>query len=120
VALNPATPLERVRHVLDQVDVLLVMTVNPGFSGQTYLQTMEPKVAGARRLIERTGLPTLIGVDGGISAATAPGAVRAGAQLLVRVRPSSPIPRDGRRRWPSCAAPSNRSSGAPPEGRAVR
>jgi ribulose-phosphate 3-epimerase len=83
VALNPATPLESVRHVLDLVDVLLVMTVNPGFGGQAYLETMEGKVAEARGLIARSGLPTLIEVDGGISAATAPGAVRAGAQLLV-------------------------------------
>jgi ribulose-phosphate 3-epimerase len=70
VALNPATPLEAVRHVLDQVDVLLVMTVNPGFGGQAYLETMEAKVAEARRLIARSGLATLIEVDGGISAAT--------------------------------------------------
>jgi ribulose-phosphate 3-epimerase len=83
VALNPATPLEHVRHVLDLADVLLVMTVNPGFGGQAYLETMEGKVAEARGLIARSGLPILIEVDGGISAATAPGAVRAGAQLLV-------------------------------------
>lgn len=83
VALNPATPLECVRHVLDQVDVLLVMTVNPGFGGQAYLETMEVKVAEARRLIARSGLATLIEVDGGISAATAPCAWKAGAELLV-------------------------------------
>jgi ribulose-phosphate 3-epimerase len=82
-ALNPATPLESVGHVLDLVDVLLVMTVNPGFGGLAYLETMEGKVAEARGLIARSGLQTLIEVDGGISAATAPGAVRAGAQLLV-------------------------------------
>jgi ribulose-phosphate 3-epimerase len=83
VALNPATPLECVRHVFDLVDVLLVMTVNPGFGGQAYLETMEGKVAEARRLITRSGREALIEVDGGISAATAPRAVRAGAQLLV-------------------------------------
>jgi ribulose-phosphate 3-epimerase len=83
VALNPATPLECVRHVLDQVDVLLVMTVNPGFGGQAYLKTMEPKIAEARHLIAASGLPTAIEVDGGISAATAPRAVKAGARLLV-------------------------------------
>jgi ribulose-phosphate 3-epimerase len=83
VALNPATPLECVRHVLDLVDVLLVMTVNPGFGGQAYLETMEGKVEEARRLITRSGREALIEVDGGISAATAPRAVRAGAQLLV-------------------------------------
>jgi ribulose-phosphate 3-epimerase len=83
VALNPATPLECVRHVLDQVDVLLVMTVNPGFGGQAYLETMEVKIAEARSLITQAGLQTLIEVDGGISAATAPHAWKAGAELLV-------------------------------------
>jgi ribulose-phosphate 3-epimerase len=83
VALNPATPLECVRHVLDQVDVLLVMTVNPGFGGQAYLETMEVKIAEARHLISSSGLPTLIEVDGGISAATAPRVWKAGAELLV-------------------------------------
>jgi ribulose-phosphate 3-epimerase len=83
VALNPATPLECVRHVLDQVDVLLVMTVNPGFGGQAYLETMEGKVAEARHLISSSGLQTHIEVDGGISAATAPRVWKAGAELLV-------------------------------------
>jgi ribulose-phosphate 3-epimerase len=83
VALNPATPLACVRHVLDQVDVLLVMTVNPGFGGQAYLETMEVKIAEARHLISSSGLPTLIEVDGGISAATAPRVWKAGAELLV-------------------------------------
>ena len=83
VALNPATPLECVRHVLDQVDVLLIMTVNPGFGGQAYLKTMEVKITEARGLIKQSGLQTLIEVDGGISAATAPRAWKAGAELLV-------------------------------------
>ena len=83
VALNPATPLECVHHVLDQVDVLLVMTVNPGFGGQAFLESMEGKVVEARRLIPQSGLQTLIEVDGGISAVTAPRAWKAGAELLV-------------------------------------
>ena len=83
VALNPATPLESVRHVLDQVDVLLVMTVNPGFGGQAYLQTMEGKIVEARRLVAESGAQVTIEVDGGISAATAPRAWKAGAQWLV-------------------------------------
>lgn len=83
VALNPATPLESIRHVLDQVDVLLVMTVNPGFGGQAYLQTMEAKVAEARRLIAESGAQVTIEVDGGISAATARRAWEAGAEWLV-------------------------------------
>jgi ribulose-phosphate 3-epimerase len=83
VALNPATPLESVRHVLDQVDVLLVMTVNPGFGGQAYLQTMEAKVAEARQLIAESGLQVTVEVDGGISAATARRVWEAGAEWLV-------------------------------------
>lgn len=83
VALNPATPLESVRHVLDQVDVLLVMTVNPGFGGQAYLQTMEAKITEAHQLIAESGLQVTIEVDGGISAATARRAREAGAEWLV-------------------------------------
>jgi ribulose-phosphate 3-epimerase len=83
VALNPATPLESVRHVLDQVDVLLVMTVNPGFGGQAYLQTMEAKITEARHLISKSGLQVTIEVDGGISPATARRAREAGAEWLV-------------------------------------
>jgi ribulose-phosphate 3-epimerase len=83
VALNPATPLESVRHVLDQVDVLLVMTVNPGFGGQDYLETMEGKIVEARRLIAESGAHATIEVDGGISPATAPRAWKAGAEWLV-------------------------------------
>jgi ribulose-phosphate 3-epimerase len=77
--------LSRIRDldVLDQVDVLPVMTVNPGFGGQAYLETMEGKIAEACGLIARSGLPTSIEVDGGISAATATCAWKAGAELLV-------------------------------------
>jgi ribulose-phosphate 3-epimerase len=59
------------------------MTVNPGFGGQAYLETMEVKITEARGLIKQSGLQTLIEVDGGISAATAPRAWKAGAELLV-------------------------------------
>ncbi len=83
VALNPATPIDCVRHVLDQVDLLLVMTVNPGFGGQSYIAAMEKKVAEARNLVDRSGFGTTIEVDGGISAATAAGARKAGAEFLV-------------------------------------
>jgi ribulose-phosphate 3-epimerase len=83
VALNPATPIACVRHVLDQVDLLLVMTVNPGFGGQSYIAAMEEKVAEARNLIDRSGVGTTIEVDGGISVTTAAGAWRAGAEFLV-------------------------------------
>ena len=81
VALNPATPLEAVRHVVDLIDLLLVMTVNPGFGGQAYIPTMEPKIADAARLLEGTSVE--LEVDGGIGPDTIAGAVRAGARVLV-------------------------------------
>jgi ribulose-phosphate 3-epimerase len=62
---------------------VLVMTVNPGFGGQRYIATMEPKIAEVRRLITESGYDVDIEVDGGISAATVGGAVRAGANVLV-------------------------------------
>jgi ribulose-phosphate 3-epimerase len=83
VALNPATPLDAVRHVLYAVDLLLVMTVDPGFGGQTYLASMERKIAEARDLIDREGTETALEVDGGIGPATIGGARRAGADTFV-------------------------------------
>lgn len=80
VALNPATPLDAVAHVLDLVDLLLVMTVNPGFGGQRYLATMEPKIAAARSLIG--GRDIAIEVDGGIGRGTIAAAARAGADTF--------------------------------------
>jgi ribulose-phosphate 3-epimerase len=83
VALNPATPASAVRHVLDQCDMVLVMTVNPGFGGQDYIATMEPKVAEIRALADADGLTLDIEVDGGIGPATIAGAAAAGANVLV-------------------------------------
>ncbi len=82
VALNPATPLAAVRHVLDLVDLLLVMTVNPGFGGQAYIAGMEPKIAEARAEIDRRALPIELEVDGGIGPATIGAAARAGARVF--------------------------------------
>lgn len=82
VALNPSTPLEAVAHVLDLVDLLLVMTVNPGFGGQRYIATMEPKIAAARALIDATGRDIALEVDGGIGRPTIAGAARAGADTF--------------------------------------
>jgi ribulose-phosphate 3-epimerase len=82
VALNPATPLEAVAHVLDLTDLLLVMTVNPGFGGQRYIATMEPKIAAARQLIDAADRPIELEVDGGIGAETAAAASAAGADVL--------------------------------------
>jgi ribulose-phosphate 3-epimerase len=83
VALSPATPPEAVRHVLDLVSSVLVMTVNPGFGGQRYIATMEPKVAAVRRMILDGGYDCDIEVDGGIAVDTVGGAATAGANLLV-------------------------------------
>jgi ribulose-phosphate 3-epimerase len=83
VALNPATPADAVEHVLDLVDMVLVMTVNPGFGGQDYIATMEPKVAEVRRMLDERGLDADIEVDGGIGPATVAGAAAAGANVLV-------------------------------------
>jgi ribulose-phosphate 3-epimerase len=83
VALNPATPVEAVDWVLDLVDMVLVMTVNPGFGGQAYIGTMEPKVAALRQRIVERGLDVDIEVDGGIGPETIAGAAAAGANCLV-------------------------------------
>jgi ribulose-phosphate 3-epimerase len=83
VALNPATPVDAVRHVLDLVDLVLVMTVNPGFGGQAYLASMEPKVAELRRLVVDAGLDVDVEVDGGVGPRTVAGAAAAGANVLV-------------------------------------
>ena len=83
VALNPSTPVSAVAHVLDLVDLVLVMTVNPGFGGQTYIATMEPKVAELRQLVLQRGLDVDVEVDGGIGPSTIQGATSAGANVLV-------------------------------------
>jgi ribulose-phosphate 3-epimerase len=83
VALNPATPVEAVAHVLDLCSLVLVMTVNPGFGGQDYIATMEPKIAATRRMIVEGGWDCDLEVDGGIAPSTAGGAARAGANVLV-------------------------------------
>ena len=83
VALNPATPASAVAHVLDLVDLVLVMTVNPGFGGQAYLASMEPKIAEVAALIDASGLAIDLEVDGGIGPSTIEGAAAAGANVLV-------------------------------------
>jgi ribulose-phosphate 3-epimerase len=83
VALNPATPVAAVLHVLDLCDMVLVMTVNPGFGGQAYIAGMEAKIAELAAAITRGGHDCDIEVDGGISPATVAGAVAAGANVLV-------------------------------------
>ncbi len=81
VALNPATGLETLRYVLDDIDLLLVMTVNPGFGGQKLIPATVKKIREARELIGERDI--LLEVDGGVSPATGPMLIQAGAQLLV-------------------------------------
>lgn len=83
VSLNPATPVSAVDHVLDIVDLVLVMTVNPGFGGQSFIASQLDKIAALRRMIDRAGRPIDLEVDGGITAQTAPDAIAAGADVLV-------------------------------------
>jgi ribulose-phosphate 3-epimerase len=85
VALNPHTPASTVEHVLDLVDMILVMTVNPGFGGQSYIATMEPKIRQVRSMINERGLADSVHleVDGGISPQTIAGAASAGANVLI-------------------------------------
>ena len=85
VALNPSTPVSAIEHVIDLVELVLVMTVNPGFGGQAYIPTMEPKITEVRRLLDAAGCADTVDVevDGGIGPDTIEGAVRAGANVLV-------------------------------------
>ena len=83
VAINPSTPADAVANVLDLVDLVLVMTVNPGFGGQRYIASMERKIAAVRALIDAGGLDVDLEVDGGIGVDTVTGAVTAGANVLV-------------------------------------
>lgn len=83
VSLNPSTPLSALEEILDYVDLVLIMTVNPGFGGQKYIDTMTAKIARLRQwLDERDHCPALE-VDGGLNPQTAPKAARAGADILV-------------------------------------
>ncbi len=85
VALNPHTPASTIENVLDLVDMVLVMTVNPGFGGQSYIKTMEPKIRQVRDMITARGLgdSVHVEVDGGISPTTIAGAAKAGANVLI-------------------------------------
>lgn len=85
VALNPHTPASTIENVLDLVDMVLVMTVNPGFGGQRYIKTMEPKIRQVRDMITARGLgdSVHVEVDGGISPTTIAGAAKAGANVLI-------------------------------------
>ena len=83
VSLNPATPVATVEHVLGDVDLVLVMTVNPGFGGQSFIASQLSKIEVLRRSIDKSGRSIDLEVDGGITAETARQAIAAGADVLV-------------------------------------
>lgn len=83
VALNPATPLEMVREVVPYLDLLLVMSVNPGFGGQSYIPGSTEKIERARAMLSDAGSEAELEVDGGVAAANAARVVDAGATVLV-------------------------------------
>ena len=83
VTLNPATPLDQLEYVLSEADMVLLMTVNPGFSGQKFIPAVLPKIRRLRQLIDSQKLPVLIEVDGGVSTKTVAEIAAAGADVLV-------------------------------------
>nr|WP_315001852.1 ribulose-phosphate 3-epimerase [uncultured Capnocytophaga sp.] len=83
VALNPHTPVAFLEDIIQEVDVLLLMSVNPGFGGQSFIENTYKKVRQAKKLIEQAGASTLIEIDGGVSLKNAKALVEAGADALV-------------------------------------
>ena len=83
VVLNPGTPLALIEQVLDLVDIVLIMTVNPGFGGQKFIATMIPKIRALRQMCDERGLDTVIEVDGGIGGGNAWQVLDAGANAIV-------------------------------------
>ena len=83
VALNPATPAPVLDDIIDELDLVLVMSVNPGFSGQSFIESVLPKIRQVRGSITDRGIACDLEVDGGVNADTAPGAVSAGVNVLV-------------------------------------
>ena len=83
IAINPATPPQALAEVLESVDMVLVMTVNPGFGGQKFIETSLRKIDRIRAMLRERGLASPIGVDGGISAATARRCIDAGATVMI-------------------------------------
>ncbi len=83
VTMNPSTHEDAIRYVLEELDQILVMSVNPGFGGQSLIPAVLPKVAAIRRMIDEKNLPIDLEIDGGITPETAPLAIAAGARALV-------------------------------------
>jgi ribulose-phosphate 3-epimerase len=83
IALNPSTPLAAVEYLISEIDLLLIMTVNPGFGGQSYIKAMDDKIRAARGMIARSGRSIFLAVDGGVKARNARPIAELGADLLV-------------------------------------
>jgi ribulose-phosphate 3-epimerase len=83
VAINPSTPVELLSEVLSLIDVVCVMSVNPGYGGQKFIPYTNDKVSRLKKMIQEKGCNTLIEIDGGVSDKTAPGLLEAGADVLV-------------------------------------
>src|SRR5690606_35255301 len=83
VVLNPHTPVETILHVLDEIDLVLFMTVNPGFGGQKFIHSVLPKVKQLSEIIKERNLPIEIEIDGGVDEETIIPCVEAGATILV-------------------------------------
>ena len=83
VTLNPATPVAQLDEILSEVDMVLVMSVNPGFGGQKFIPASLAKISRLKEKLSQIGRPVLIEVDGGVNEATAPQLVQAGVDVLV-------------------------------------
>ena len=115
LAVNPETPFEAYAEWLDQIDLVLLMTVHPGFGGQSFISEVVPKISRTRQEIDRRGLDVAIEVDGGIDVRTAPLAAAAGASCSWPEAPSSASPTRPRPPTPSAtAADGGPSRGAEP------
>jgi ribulose-phosphate 3-epimerase len=83
LSLNPGTPIDALDYVIDLVDLVLIMSVNPGFGGQSFIESVLPKIEAVRKRIDATGRDIILEVDGGMNAKTAPRVIAAGATALV-------------------------------------
>jgi ribulose-phosphate 3-epimerase len=83
IVLNPATPAKMIDYLIDDVDLVLIMSVNPGFGGQSFITSQLRKIEAVRKMIDKTGRDIALEVDGGITRETAPLAIAAGADTLV-------------------------------------
>ena len=83
ISLNPATPAKMLDYLIDEIDLVLVMSVNPGFGGQSFIENQLRKIEAIRKMIDKTGRDIALQVDGGVTRETAPRIIAAGADVLV-------------------------------------